>query len=61
VTIGFYLLDEGTLDAMCGYACARALTKSARAVMPDVPVVHFTDLESQGVEGVDEVIRRCSA
>lgn len=57
MTIGFYLLDTGTLDSLCGYACARALTRSVRAVMPGVSVVQFTDDDSPGVCGVDEVLR----
>lgn len=58
MTVGFYLLDTKTLDSMCGYACARALTRSVREVMPGVPVVHFTDEQSPKVDGVDEVIRK---
>lgn len=57
MTIGFYLLDTGTLDSLCGYACARALVRSARAVMPGVPVIQFTDEESPSVCGIDEVVR----
>jgi hypothetical protein len=53
VTIGFYLIDRRTLDSMCGYKCAEALVESARKVMPDVPVVHFTDNASPEVRGTD--------
>jgi hypothetical protein len=57
VTIGFYLLDTGTLDSLCGYACAKALVRSARYAMPGVDVVQFTDEESPAACGVDEVHR----
>lgn len=55
--IGFYLLDTGTLDSMCGYACARALVRSVREVMAGVEVVQFTDDDSPTVEGVDRTCR----
>lgn len=58
MTVGFYLLDTRTLDSMAGYAGARALVRSVRAAMPDVPVVQFTDEASPAVEGVDGVRRK---
>lgn len=57
MNVGFYLIDTRTLDSMCGYACARAMTRSVRKAMPGVPVVHFTDEESPAVDGVDDVRR----
>jgi hypothetical protein len=57
VTIGFLHLttpdspDEGT-------RCARAMVASARSVMPRVRIVQFTDLQTKGIKGVDEVRRK---
>jgi hypothetical protein len=57
VKVGFYLVDTQTLDSMACYACARALVKSIRTVMPRTPVVQLTDDSSPEVVGVDDVKR----
>ena len=51
MTIGFFLVDTQTLESMCGYKCADALVKSAKKVMPNVSVVHFTNDTSPAVSG----------
>lgn len=60
MNIGFFHIDTNTIAADQGYVCARALVKSVRKCMPDVPVIHFTDQTSPGVKGVDAVRRKPS-
>lgn len=58
--IGFFHVD--TDREACGLMrlCARGLVKSARKTMPGVEIVHFTDLTTKGIKGVDEVRRKPS-
>lgn len=58
--IGFFHVDNGTEAAAQGYLWAKAMIHSARNVMPLVPIVHFTDLKSAAVKGVDAVRRKPS-
>lgn len=58
MTIGFFLVNNGSLDAALGVTCAEALIDSAKRTMPTVPVVQFTDETTEAVEGVDEVRRK---
>jgi hypothetical protein len=57
VTVGFFLVDGGSVDGSIGAVCAEALTRSVRQSMPGVPVVQFTDETTQAVDGVDEARR----
>lgn len=59
MTVGFFHVDRPAspaADAM--HECARGLVKSVRQAMPGVAVVHFTDLTSKAVKGVDAVRRK---
>lgn len=58
--IGIYHVDTHTEASRDAYIWAKALVRSARAWMPDVPIVHFTDLASKAVKGVDAVRRKPS-
>lgn len=58
--IGFYHVATQTPASDIGYECARLMVKSAKRVMPIVPVVHFTDMDSPPVKGVDAVHRKPS-
>jgi hypothetical protein len=58
VNIGFYHVVSTTQDSEWGYECAAALIRSAKKRMPTVPIVHFTDLTSRSVKGVDAVRRK---
>ena len=60
MNIGFYHIDTQTPDSDIGYLCAREMIKSAKARMQSCRVVHFTDLDSPAVKGVDEVRRKPS-
>lgn len=60
MNIGFYHIDSQTPAADIGHECARLMVKSAKRTMPNVPVVHFTDLTSRAVKGVDAVRRKPS-
>jgi hypothetical protein len=60
MNIGVYHIDAQTPDSEIGYLCAREMVKSAKARMPAVRIVHFTDLESPPIKGVDEVRRKPS-
>lgn len=57
MTVGFFLVQNGSVEALIGQMCAQALARSVRRVMPGVPVVQFTDETSDGVPDVDEVRR----
>ena len=58
--IGVFHVDNGSEAGLNGYAWARGLVKSAHRWMPSVPVVHFTDLESRAIKGVQAVRRKPS-
>ncbi len=58
MTIGFYHIDQNTGASAQGYVYAQAMVRSAKAVMPEVPVVQFTDMTSPAVKGVSEVRRK---
>jgi hypothetical protein len=60
VTIGVYHVATDSLESEQGYACGRLMIKSARKFMPDVPVVHFTDMDSPVIKGASEVRRKPS-
>ena len=56
--IGFYHIDTNTPQSAIGHECARLMVRSAKRVMPTVPVIHFTDGTSRSVKGVDAVYRK---
>lgn len=58
VKIGFYHVDRHNDESEQGYACARLMVKSAKKLMPSVPIVHFTDETSKSVKGVDVTKRK---
>jgi hypothetical protein len=60
VKIGFFHVDNGSKEAKENYDCARALVHSARDVMPDIPIVQFTDMATKEVKHVTEVRRKPS-
>lgn len=60
MNVGFFHIDTKTDASEQGYACARLLVASVRRCMPYAHVVHFTDLTSPGVKGVDAVRRKPS-
>lgn len=60
MNVGFFHIDTKTETSESGYACARLLVASVRRCMPYAKLVHFTDLESPGVKGVDCVRRKPS-
>ncbi len=60
MTIGFYHIDQNTGASSQGYEYAQAMIRSAKAVMPEVPIVHFTDMTSAAVKGVSDVRRKPS-
>ena len=57
MTVGFFLVDTGSVDGALGVVCAAALVRSVRASMPGVAVVQFTDEQTAAVAGVNEVRR----
>jgi len=57
VKVGFFLVDNGSVDAACGAVCAGAMARSVKATMPGVPVVQLTDERTAAVAVVDEVLR----
>lgn len=56
--VGFFHVDRESVASKQMHACARGLVRSVREAMPGVSVVHFTDLTSQAVKGVDAVRRK---
>jgi hypothetical protein len=54
VTIGFFHVDKGQTEHR---QLAAKLIASARRHMPNVPIVHLTDLTTLGIPGVNEVVR----
>jgi hypothetical protein len=56
VNIGFFFVDKGGDDRHY----ARIMVDSAKACMPKVRVVQFTDQKTKAVKGVDEVRRKPS-
>lgn len=57
MTVGVFLVDTKTLDAECGYLCAKHMARSVREHMPGVEVVQFTDDLSRPIDGVDAALR----
>lgn len=57
MTVGFFLVDNGSVDASLGFTCADALTASVHQSMPGVGVVQFTDERTDAVRDVDDVRR----
>lgn len=60
MNVGFFHVDSKTESAQDGYSCARLLVASVRRCMPYAKIVHFTDVDSPGVKGVDCVRRKPS-
>ena len=54
--IGFFV-QKTTPESLIHFEIAKYMIASARKVMPDVPIVQFTDYDSPIVEGVDMHIR----
>jgi hypothetical protein len=54
VKVGFLFVGSDST----GRACAEGLVCSCKRVMPDVPVVQFSDETTEPIAGVDEVMRR---
>lgn len=59
MNIGFFHIQAGESSDE-GYACAKLLVASVRRCLPSAQIVHFTDLTSPGVKGVDAVRRKPS-
>jgi hypothetical protein len=57
VTVGFFLVDTGTVESSCGLVCAEGLVQSVHATMPGVPAVQLTDERTPAVPGVQAVRR----
>jgi hypothetical protein len=58
VNIGVYHIDTDTHESAQGYLCGKLMVKSAKREMFDARVVHFTDMTSPPIKGVDEVRRK---
>lgn len=54
--IGFYVV-ETTPESRIHFEVAKYMIASARKVMPDVPIVQFTDENSPEIAGVNAVVR----
>jgi hypothetical protein len=58
--VGVYHVDGKTDASEQMYACGRLLVRSVHKSMRGVKVVHFTDLTSRPIKGVDDVRRKPS-
>lgn len=56
MNVGFYHAGRG--DESAPRRRIRALVRSVRRAMPGVSLTHFTDLTTEKIAGVDEVVRR---
>lgn len=60
MNVGFFHVRAAAEADDSGYDCARMLVASVRRCMPYARIVHFTDLASPAVKGVDDVRRKPS-
>lgn len=60
MTIGFFHVDRETQHSLECRDCAKIMVRSAKAFMPLVKVVQFTDEKSGVIDGVDKVRRKRS-
>lgn len=56
--IGFFHVDSERVDRPDVTHWVRGLVQSAQRCMPDVPIVHFTDLATKPFQGVGETRRK---